>query len=268
MQSSPQIQSHRSRRSDWVGFAFFLCLTIANLAMGASLFRRTAAVAVFLVPTFLHDAIISGSFLLRKPLQRQAKGWIPRATAYSATFLFPAFAFVCSHWQHGWMKASAPSLYFAGVLLWIMGSYMVAWSLFRLRRAFSIVPQARTLISSGPYRLARHPVYAGYILQYGGLTLAYLTPALWAFFLVWWGVLMLRISYEESVLSATFAEYEAYKQRVGRFMPRLIPDAPPNVENAGALPSSLQKIGSAGTRSSPESQVPDGLIIRGQRTLV
>jgi protein-S-isoprenylcysteine O-methyltransferase Ste14 len=219
--------------TDWAGFIFFLSMTLMNLAVGISVFRRTAAIAIFLIPTFLHDAIITVAFLLRKPLRQQIQGWKPRAAAYIATFLIPGFAFLTSHWGLPWMKPSAAPLFLAGVVMWIVGAYLVAWSLFHLRSAFSIVPQARTLITSGPYRLARHPVYTGYVLQYGGLTLAYLTPALWAVFLVWWAVLMLRISYEETVLSAAFPEYEAYKRRVGRFMPRILSRPEPEPQKPG-----------------------------------
>jgi protein-S-isoprenylcysteine O-methyltransferase Ste14 len=235
--------------SDLTGFVCFLGLTIFNLSMGASVFLRTPAVAIFLVPTFLHDFVITVAFLVRRPLRKQVEGWIPRIVAYAATFIIPGFAFIAGRWEHGWMKASPQSLYLAGVLLWIIGAYTAGWSLFRLRRSFSIVPQARALVISGPYRFARHPVYTGYVLQYGGLTLAYLTPALWAVFLVWWGILMLRISYEETVLSAAFPEYEAYKRRVGRFMPRILNRFGPQAEKT----DSDSKAKGAAAKTSPSN---------------
>lgn len=208
------------RRSDWAGFAFFAGWTAVNVVLAAGVLRKAPAVALFLVPTFIHDVVIAVAFLIRAPLRKQAEGWLPGASAYGATLFMPAFCFVCSHWRPEWMSASFPSLFVPGVVLWMMGACLGVWSVFYLRKSFSIVPQARTLVTAGPYRLARHPVYACYLLQYAGFVISHLTPALSAAFLVWLGVVLLRISYEESVLSAAFAEYAEYRQRVGRFMPR------------------------------------------------
>lgn len=188
--------------------------------MAVGVFRRSPAVACFLVPTFAHEALIAASFLVRRPLLRQAEGWAPRAVAYAATFMTPAFCFFCSRWEPQWIRPSGPVLFVTGVFFWLIGAYLGLWSLLRLRRAFSIVPQARTLVTDGPYRIARHPVYASYLLQYGGVALSHLTPALAAAFCAWFVIVTLRIRYEESVLTATFPEYASYRLSVGRFAPR------------------------------------------------
>lgn len=249
----PSSQS-KHHGSDWIGFIFFLTVTLMNLGIAVALFKRNLAIVVLFLPTFLHDALITVAFLLRKPLRRQIDGWKPRAVAYVATFLIPGFAFVSSHWRPTWMRASAPPLFMAGVVVWIVGAYLAAWSLLYLRRSFSIVPQARALITSGPYRLARHPVYAGYVLQYGGVTLAYLTPALWAVFLMWWAVLMVRISYEESVLTAAFPDYHTYKCHVGRLMPRIFIRHQPDAQKTGATGASATASSRAkGTAAGPPS---------------
>jgi protein-S-isoprenylcysteine O-methyltransferase Ste14 len=210
----------KDRRSDWTGFACFSLWTLINAALAVGVLRRAPVVAVFLVPTFTHEALIAVSFLVRKPLLNQVKGWMPQAAAYGATFLVPAFCFACSQWHPGWMKPSSPPLFVAGITLWIVGAYLGIWSLFRLRAAFSIVPQARTLVTGGPYRVARHPVYASYLLQYGGVALSHLTAASLVVFFAWFGAAMARICYEETVLAAAFPAYEDYRQQVGRFTPR------------------------------------------------
>lgn len=211
----------KDRRCNWIGFTCFSLWTLINAALVIGVFRRTPAVALFLVPTFTHEALIAVSFLVRKPLLRQAEGWVPQAAAYGATFLIPAFCFACSRWWPAWMKPSFPPVFIAGIIFWTAGAYLGLWSLFRLRPAFSIAPQARTLVTGGPYRLARHPVYASYLLQYGGVVLSHLTPVSLVAFLLWLGVVIARISYEERVLAAAFPAYVDYRQRVGRFAPRL-----------------------------------------------
>lgn len=233
-----QIAEYGQRRgSDWIGFVCFSLWTGVNAVMAVGLFRRAPGVALFLVPTFAHEALIAIAFLLRKPLLKQAEGWTPRLAAFGATFIMPVFCIVASRWQHGWMQNSVPPIFVAGTLLWLAGAYLGLWSLFRLRAAFSIVPQARTLVTTGPYRVARHPIYASYLLQYGGVVIAYFTPALMLVYLAWFVVMMLRVSYEESVLASAYPEYAEYRRRVGKFGPHF--GWHPRASSAGA-PVSLK----------------------------
>jgi protein-S-isoprenylcysteine O-methyltransferase Ste14 len=212
--------SHRHPRSDWIGFLSFSTWTVVNAVLAVGVFRRNPAVGMFLLPTFAHEAVVAACFLVRKPLLRQAEGWLPRTSAYVATLITPAFYLACSRWAPDWIKSSSLPLVGVGMTLWVAGAYLGIWCVFRLRSAFSIEPQARTLVTSGPYRLARHPVYASYLLQYGGIALSHLTPAAVAVFFLWLAVVSLRITYEESTLTAAFPQYAEYRSRVGRFAPR------------------------------------------------
>jgi len=216
------ISARSDRKSDWAGFVCFSLWTAFNVALAVGVFRRAPIAAIFFLPTFAHEALIALSFLMRKPLLKQAEGWAPRLAAYVATFMTPAFFFFSSRWKPEWVHPSPPALFVGGVFLWLVGAYVGLWSLLSLRRAFSIVPQARTLVTRGPYRLARHPVYASYLLQYGGVALSHLSFPLATVFFAWLGIVMLRISHEEKVLAATFPEYAEYRRRVGTFAPRFI----------------------------------------------
>jgi protein-S-isoprenylcysteine O-methyltransferase Ste14 len=80
--------------------------------------------------------------------------------------------------------------------------------------------QDHRLVTHGPYRWVRHPLYSVGMLLYSSLTLL---TGLW-----WLGVgsliplalLMWRVPQEEARLLATFgAEYRAYMGRTGRFFP-------------------------------------------------
>src|SRR5947209_4734543 len=173
------------RKADCVGFAWFAIWTLVNAILAIGVFRSTPLVALFLAPTFAHEALIAVAFLVRRPLLRQAEGWAPRAAAYGATFIIPAFCFFASQWRAEWMRPSRPLPFIAGVVFWNVGAYVGLWSLLRLRRAFSIVPQARTLVTAGPYRIVRHPVYSSYLLQYGGVALSHLNPAFAVAFVLW-----------------------------------------------------------------------------------
>jgi protein-S-isoprenylcysteine O-methyltransferase Ste14 len=105
-------------------------------------------------------------------------------------------------------------------LLATVGLAYSVWGLAYLRRSFSIIPEARRLVTGGPYSLSRHPVYLGEIVAAIGINLA--TAG-------WPGVLavayfitceLLRIRWEERVLARAFPnDYPAYARRVARYLP-------------------------------------------------
>jgi hypothetical protein len=56
------------------------------------------------------------------------------------------------------------------VLYWMTGaSSLTLWGLWTLRRSFSITVEARALVTGGPYRWVRHPIYLGEMLTAGGV---------------------------------------------------------------------------------------------------
>jgi protein-S-isoprenylcysteine O-methyltransferase Ste14 len=103
----------------------------------------------------------------------------------------------------------------AGAALLIGGTMWTAYAVWHLRFAFSIEPAARRLITSGPYRVARHPIYTGYVAQYGGMLLTFPTVPFALALLAWALMVADRMRLEESVLSKAFPEYADYRQRVG-----------------------------------------------------
>ncbi len=82
-----------------------------------------------------------------------------------------------------------------------------------LGRSFGLLPANRGIVCAGPYRLIRHPIYLGYLMNDAGFLLAHLT--LWNLVVLLIGIAaqMVRILYEETML-AHDASYAAYRQRV------------------------------------------------------
>lgn len=79
------------------------------------------------------------------------------------------------------------------------------------------MPEARLLVTSGPYRWARHPLYVMEFVTLLGVALQFAQP--WAALLAA-GVIVLQVLrtvFEERVLDEAYPEYAAYRARVKRF---------------------------------------------------
>ena len=87
----------------------------------------------------------------------------------------------------------------------------------KLGRSFSILPEARVLVTSGAYAFARHPLYAVEIVTIAGMAMQYRQP--WATLLAAAVIAMLvvRSHFEEKVLTEAYPEYAQYRTRVKRF---------------------------------------------------
>jgi len=239
------VEQTRHHWSNWVGFIFFM-------SVAALFFRRSMIVGFALLPILLHEAMVAFSFLLRQPARGELQGWRPRIAAYAGTFFVLSFAVVASTLYPGWLRPSPSKLLvLLGYLLWLCGVLFSVWTTWRLRRSFSLVPQAREIVTAGPYRLARHPIYTAYIVQYVGFWLAFRSLALTLALLVWFGLTLVRIRYEELVLAHTFPEYAEYRLRVGMFGPRLFPFGNKAEKPAPLLPK--EKLNGGILAQSPSS---------------
>ncbi len=110
--------------------------------------------------------------------------------------------------------ALAPS-----AVLLLTGTLLALWSALTLGRNFSLLPQARTLVTSGPYRFVRHPMYAGGLLIALGEIWLRLSPLVVGLNLVFLAAQLVRLRYEEDLLARTFPEYTAYRKRTSALIP-------------------------------------------------
>ena len=117
--------------------------------------------------------------------------------------------------------ASPPALQLVATLLSVIAFGVGVYGLLALRRNLSLMPEARRLVTTGPYRFVRHPLYAAEILAAAAMVLSH--PALWAAvslapFVV---VQLTRARFEERLLRDTFNDYAAYARRTRRLIPAL-----------------------------------------------
>jgi protein-S-isoprenylcysteine O-methyltransferase Ste14 len=98
---------------------------------------------------------------------------------------------------------------------------LAVYGLLYLRRSLSIIPEARRLVTGGPYRLIRHPLYGAEILA--ALAFVMVNPGVRAMVVLapFVATQLLRSQYEERLLTENYPEYTEYARRTRRLIPFL-----------------------------------------------
>ena len=118
-------------------------------------------------------------------------------------------------------------LRWTGVGLTLLGFALLQWAQNTLGKNWSDTPrmiQEQALVTSGPYRLIRHPIYTAFVFILGSTLLI---SANWLIGLAWLGMTILelasRIQFEEGLMLEYFGDqYREYMKRTGRLLPKLI----------------------------------------------
>lgn len=187
--------------------------------LGVLLIARMPRGAWMVLPTVLYDVVVSMTFLIRRPARRTDSSWSARAAAYLGSFMLPAYLQFAGRLAPGSLAPTSMGFTRIGLAVWALGLAFVIWTVWQLRFAFSIVPQARVLQTTGPYRLVRHPIYFGYTIIHLAYWMAHMHLTVGIVVLAWFGITLLRIRFEERVLRKTFSEYAGYATRVGMLWP-------------------------------------------------
>jgi protein-S-isoprenylcysteine O-methyltransferase Ste14 len=112
-----------------------------------------------------------------------------------------------------------PALAVASAAILLVSEALMVCPLLFLGRSFSLMPQARKLVTSGPYAIVRHPLYLVEEAAVVGVLSQYAWFAALPFLALHVSVQIRRMQLEEKVLRKAFPEYAAYARRT----PRLIP---------------------------------------------
>jgi protein-S-isoprenylcysteine O-methyltransferase Ste14 len=106
-----------------------------------------------------------------------------------------------------------------GTAFVVAGTGFTIYALRHLGRHFGVVSDVRGLVTTGPYRYVRHPLYAGETLTTIGFVIAVASPLTIAAFALGIALQIWRAKVEEQALTAAFPEYQQYARRT----PMLIP---------------------------------------------
>jgi protein-S-isoprenylcysteine O-methyltransferase Ste14 len=156
--------------------------------------------------------LVAAAVVLRTRPSNKANGLEPRISALAGTFMMYSIALFPR-------PELSTSLEFASTVLILIGSVGAVVTLSQLGRSFSLMAEARQLVTSGPYRFVRHPLY---------LTEEIATIGLFIQFASVWTVLLLavhiafqlrRIHNEETILTGNFPQYVAYARITSRLIP-------------------------------------------------
>jgi hypothetical protein len=152
-------------------FFLLLAITVANsvLSMAAGPQSALSVAALFSkLCVIVFYTLIVWFTLTRAQPRAQATGWRPRVTALLGTFLFMASLVwlkrqedfgIASHLISAWLVAT--------------GSALMLAILLHLGKSFSIMAEARTLVTGGPYAIVRHPLYVAETIATVGVLIGF-----------------------------------------------------------------------------------------------
>jgi protein-S-isoprenylcysteine O-methyltransferase Ste14 len=207
--SALRLASHANPRfrhlaSSGIGAVFWLLFAYANIRASIES-QRVIGAGVGVLG--LLAAIL---FLVRRPPRQVSTRMFDWLVAFAGTFgaslLRPGGA------NPGWIDPLGLTLQGIGVALGVCG-YLT------LRRSLGIVPAHRGLVTSGVYRVVRHPLYTSYVIAELGYLVQ--SPRVWnvVVLILAWSCQILRIRSEERLLSNDPA-YRLYREQTRR---RLLP---------------------------------------------
>src|SRR5262245_51037299 len=164
----------------------------------------------------------------REKLDRRQEGWFMlislRLIGWSA--LLGIWAFVLNPQWMAWAAVPLPPwLRWVGVGFLPLTGVWVTWTFRHLGKNLTdtvVTRKEHTLVTTGPYRLVRHPFYVGGGLGIVAMSLVTANAAIAAGGVAALILLAVRTRTEEQKLIERFGdEYRQYMRRTGRFFPRL-----------------------------------------------
>ena len=186
------------------------CVTSAELVI---LFLLTPTFTITDWIYVLQHFIVLGIAVARP----QPKVWdysVASSVAVGVAYVYPYAQVIYLRWSPGHVGWPA-----AGLALVTLAAALSLVSLLTIGKFFGVRPALRDLVTSGPYRLVRHPIYLSYVLADIGYNLQEWNFVTLLLVLIGWASLIYRIRAEERVLSQ-HAGWPAYEVLV-RY--RLIP---------------------------------------------
>jgi protein-S-isoprenylcysteine O-methyltransferase Ste14 len=173
---------------------------------------RSALALSAQLATIVLLGLVIGCLIIRRPAIGKTPGVTPRLVAIIGLAL-PSLVALAPRTD------PSPTTMFVSSAIALSGTAAAIYAVVFLGPAFSVFPQARRLTTDGPYRVVRHPLYLA--------ELALLLGAIWdirqpwplAIFACAIAIQLLRMHFEEKILTETFPSYRDYAKRTARLVP-------------------------------------------------
>ncbi len=133
---------------------------------------------------------------------------IVSSVAVGVAYVYPYAQVIWLRWSPG--NVAWPA---AGLVLVTIAAFLSLVSLLKLGKLFGVRPALRGLITRGPYRFVRHPMYLSYLVADIGYNLQEWSSVTLLLVLIGWASLVYRIYAEERVISR-HPDWPAYITRV------------------------------------------------------
>ncbi|MBR0869402.1 isoprenylcysteine carboxylmethyltransferase family protein [Bradyrhizobium tropiciagri] len=230
-QVNPATASDEAARSgvnswlDWAARAALIIIYGGSAALGAAGIPHLLPVDSFhgLLTAAAHLAnvlflgLVAVTAMTRLVPIMKSKGIETRLSALLGTFLSIALAFLPKAELDPVWSILSTALILVATSLCIV---VLRW----LGKSFSLLAEARRLVTDGPYRIVRHPLYLCEMVALVGVTLQVLSPLAVLIAITVVAIQCRRMFNEERILRQAFPEYDAYAARTPFLLPiRLIP---------------------------------------------
>jgi protein-S-isoprenylcysteine O-methyltransferase Ste14 len=192
---------------------------------------------LYFVTATAFDALVLYSFVVRGAAKSRPEGLVENVLPLVTVFV-PVIGFTLLFFPQ--VRAQVPGysqetietlaalspnfgfyLNLIGFGLGFVGAVFSIWSISYLKRSFGLRAAVRTLVTTGPYRRIRHPLYLGEIVHIFGIAILSGTPIGLYLFAAALVLQVLRAKVEERKFLRTLPEYADYKRRTGFLWPKL-----------------------------------------------
>ena len=152
--------------------------------------------------------------MTRRPPKKIAAGIEPRVTALAGAFLLGILPLLPT-------VTTPVDLQIIALPITLVGLVASIYALWWLGQSYAVMAAARELVTGGPYRFVRHPLYAAELIMILGLCLWNVSISSVLLLVAITLLQLRRAHHEEQVLREAFPEYKDYARRVPRIVPRL-----------------------------------------------
>jgi protein-S-isoprenylcysteine O-methyltransferase Ste14 len=156
--------------------------------------------------------VIAATLLVRVRPAAKARGVEPRISALIGTFLLTVNVLFPR-------RELSPGADMVSTLLTLGGTIFAVVVLTQLRASFSIMAEARQIVTAGVYSVVRHPLYLAEEIAAIGVVMQFFSLWTAVILAVQIGFQLRRMQNEEVILTEIFPEYRAYRDRTARILP-------------------------------------------------